>query len=71
MARQVASRLQHLGILDAARKRRLDYGPWAGGVYSTDHGKILKSVTLKKWDKIQNIFIIVKRRVDKVEGRSY
>ena len=30
IARRVGSYLQYLGIQDAARKRRLDEGPWAG-----------------------------------------
>ena len=35
ISRRVCSYLQYLGIQDAARKRRLDEGPWAGGVYTT------------------------------------
>lgn len=51
VARQIASRLQYLGIQDAPRKRRLDNGPWAGGVYGTDNGQITKTVTNEKWNK--------------------
>ena len=51
IARQVMSRLQYLGIQDAARKRRVGEGPWAGGVYTTHHGKIRKTVTKEKWQK--------------------
>ena len=51
IARRVASHLQYLGIQDAARKRRLDEGPWAGGVYSTNNRNITKSVTKEKWEK--------------------
>ena len=51
IACQVASRLKLLGIQDAPQKRRLADGPWEGGVYKTDHGKITKTVTAVKWDK--------------------
>jgi hypothetical protein len=54
VARQVASRLQYLGIQDAPRKRRppsLTPGAWAGGVFSTKDKKVTKSVTQEKWDK--------------------
>ena len=42
IARQVAYRLQLLGIQDAARKRRLANSPWADSIYKTDQGKITK-----------------------------
>ena len=48
---QVASRLQFLGSQDAARKRRLDNGPWAGTVFGTSEGSITKSVTDAKCKK--------------------
>ena len=48
ITRRVCSHMQYLGIQDAARKRRVDEGPWAGGVYSTSHSKISKSVTKEK-----------------------
>ena len=51
IARQVATRFQMLGIQDAARKRRLADGPWAGGIFGTDKGKITKTVTTVKWNK--------------------
>ena len=51
IVRRVGSYLQYLGIQDAARKRRLDEGPWAGGVYSTTNKNITKSVTKEKWEK--------------------
>ena len=34
IATRVCTYLQYLGIQDAARKRRVDEGPWAGGLYS-------------------------------------
>ena len=55
IARWVASKLQYLGIQDASRKRRIDNGPWAGGVYRTTNGNISKSVTQPKWDKARGI----------------
>ena len=42
IARRACSYLQYLGIQDAARKRRVDEGPWAGGLYSTSNHKITK-----------------------------
>ena len=54
-ARRATSRLQFLGIQDAPRKRRLDNGPWAGGIFSTSDEKITKSVTESKWTKGRDI----------------
>jgi len=51
IARQIASRLQYLGIQDAARKRRIDNGPWAGCIYLSSESKIQKTVTKEKWTK--------------------
>ena len=54
IARQVASRLQYLGIQDAPRKRRppvQNPGAWAGSVFSTLDGKIIQTVEQAKWDK--------------------
>ena len=51
ISRRVCSYLQYLGIQDAARKRRLDEGPWAGGIYATQNLQITKTVTIEKWEK--------------------
>jgi hypothetical protein len=54
VARQVVARLQYLGIQDAPRKRRppsMTPGAWAGGVFTTNVGKVTKSVSQEKWDK--------------------
>ena len=51
IARWVASKLEFLGIQDAARKRRIDNGPWAGGKYGTSNQEITKTVTEEKWKK--------------------
>ena len=53
IARWIASKLQYLGIQDAARKRRIDNGPWAGGVYNACNQEITKTVTQPKRDKGQ------------------
>ena len=50
----MTSRLQFLGIQEAARKRRIDEGPWAGGIYSTHNDKMQKYITLAKWQKAKN-----------------
>ena len=66
VARQVASRLQYLGIQDAPRKRRppsQSPGAWAGGVLSTKDCKVTKCVTQEKWEK-------GKRLIDKLVSES-
>ena len=55
IARRVASYLQYLGIQDAARKRRVDEGPWAGGIYKTSHKKVTTTVTKNKWLKARKL----------------
>ena len=57
IARLIASRLQYLCIQDAARKRRVDNGPWAGGVYLTSESKIQKTVVEEKWNKGRNYIL--------------
>ena len=54
IAHRVASRLQHLGIQDAPRKRRIDNGPWAGSVFLSSIDRIQKTVTHEKWMKAKN-----------------
>jgi hypothetical protein len=54
ISRQVASRLQYLGIQDAPMKRRppvRNPGAWAGATFSTSEGKITQTVSQAKWDK--------------------
>ena len=64
IARHVASRLQFLGIQDAARKRRIDNGPWAGSIFISDEDKVQRTVSKEKWEKgrkyISEISIILK-----------
>ena len=45
IARQVASRLQHLGIQDDPRMRQVADGPWVGGIYQISNRRITKTVT--------------------------
>ena len=57
-ARQVASRLQYLGLQDAPRKRRPPSqvpGAWAGCVFRISEDKVAKTVSLEKWDKAKAI----------------
>jgi hypothetical protein len=51
---QITSRLQHLGIQDAPRKRRpptRKTGAWAGAIFSIDNGTITQTVSQEKWNK--------------------
>jgi hypothetical protein len=66
VARQVAGRLQYLGIQDAARKRRPSTqkgGAWAGCVYQISPSKIGKTVTQEKWDKARGIVLSIAEKV--------
>ena len=47
----MASVLQHLGIQDAPRKRKIDAGPWAGTLYHADKESVLVTVMQEKGDK--------------------
>ena len=57
----MASRLQYLGIQDDGRKRRITTGPWAGGIYCTNNGKITKTVTKEKWTKGRKLLVELKQ----------
>lgn len=55
--RQAASRLNFLGIQEAARKRRWGSrkpGAWAGSVVTTDAESVNVLVSQEKWDKTRN-----------------
>jgi hypothetical protein len=57
-ARQITSRLQYLGIQDAARKRRPSSqsgGAWAGTIFKICTEAVYKTVAQAKWDKRKNI----------------
>ena len=64
-------RLQYLGMQDAARKRRIGDGPWAGGIYDTSHGKIQKTVTKEKWNKGRDLLLGLKEEHTKDPTKSY
>jgi hypothetical protein len=54
VARQIMSRLQYLGIQDAARKRRPSSqkgGAWAGTIFEICDDAIYKTVSQEKWTK--------------------
>ena len=56
-ARRVSSRLQFLGMQEAARKRQppsLTPGPWAGTVVHAN-GVVTKSITQEKWNRVKTI----------------
>ena len=58
VARRLASRLQHMGIQDAPRKRRppsKSPGAWAGSVQHVSENAVSKAVTQEKWDKARTI----------------
>ena len=68
MARQVASRLQYLGIQDAPRKRRPPSqtpGAWAGSVFSTKADKVTKLIMQEKWTKAQ---LMIRELLDEADG---
>ena len=44
IARRVCPYLQYLGIQDDSRTRRVNEGPWAGGLYTTANNRVTKSV---------------------------
>jgi hypothetical protein len=53
-SRRVASLLNHLGLQDAARKRREGSqtpGAWAGSIVFTSDGYVSVSVSQERWDK--------------------
>ena len=71
VARQVASRLQYLGIQDAPRRRRPPSrtpGAWAGAVFATKDGKVTKSISQDKWDKAKGM---IQGLIDKAKNDPY
>ena len=53
---RVAKTLAFLGLQDAARKRRKPSqtpGAWAGATVTTTEGRVCKSVTQERWEKLQ------------------
>ena len=68
IARWASSRIQFVGTQDAARKRRLDHGPWAGTIFITDDNGIYKSVEQSKWDKSRAYLHECKRILESNNG---
>jgi hypothetical protein len=66
-SRVVASRLNWLGIEDAARKRRdpsQDPGPWAGSVvHISTNGAISLTVTQERWEKTKRIILWIEEEM--------
>ena len=57
-SRQVASLLNHLGLQDAARKRREPSqtpGAWSGSIVYTSDGFVSVSISQERWDKAKGI----------------
>jgi len=66
-SRRVASRLNWLGLQDAARKRRdpsLTPGPWAGSIIHSDEGVITVSVGQDCWDKAKEMIKEIKGSIE-------
>lgn len=57
-ARRVAAGLNYLGLQDAPRKRRnssVNPGAWIGGVVRTSNGRVVVTISEKKWKKTLNM----------------
>lgn len=66
IARQVCSRVQYLGVQDAARKRKPPThtpGDWAGSVFATSEDTVTKTVTQEKWDKAKGIISTLNTKI--------
>ena len=70
IAQRIASRIQYLGVQDAPRKRRIDNGPWAGGIYSTSGDIVTKTVTQQKWDKGKRIIQTIYNDIKATPGKQ-
>ena len=57
--------MQYLGMQDSPRKRIIDNGAWAGGVYNTTDLKITKTVTQSKWQKGRDYIIAINNELSK------
>ena len=58
-------------IQDATRKRRIGDGPWAGGVYNTNHGQIRKTATKEKLLKGRTYLVDLKVEYVEDPHRSF
>jgi hypothetical protein len=67
VSRQLGSRLQYLIIQDALRKRRppsQTTGAWAGGIFSSANGRIIKSFSAEKWKRGQTMIRWLQEKVN-------
>jgi len=71
IARLVASKLQYLGIQDAARKRRIDNGPWAGSIFISSEDRIQRTVSQSKWEKGRNYILDLSTSLDENENAMF
>jgi hypothetical protein len=71
VSRRVASMINHLGLQDAARKRRepsLTPGAWAGSIVNTSDGYVSVAVSQERWDKAKSILLWIQSQLQ--EGGS-
>jgi hypothetical protein len=70
--RQTASLLNHLGLQDAARKRRAgskEPGPWAGSICHSSGTQVEVMVSQERWDKTKGILGWLQDQLDGNEER--
>ena len=71
VSRRVASIANHLGLQDAARKRRdpsTNPGPWAGSIVHTDGNHVEVSVSQERWNKAKTIISWINASLLKEDG---
>jgi hypothetical protein len=75
VSRAVASKMNWLGIQDAARKRRdpcQNPGPWAGSVvHVCAEGEITVLVTQERWNKTRSIIEWIRKGMDEGEDLEF
>jgi hypothetical protein len=65
-SRTVASLATHLGLQDAARKRRdpsQTPGPWAGSIVSTFQATVVVSVSVERWKKAKDMILWIQTSI--------
>jgi hypothetical protein len=73
IARYISARLQHLGIQDAARKRRpptTTPGAWAGAVFRTSSDSVSVSIAQDKWDKAKSLIDDIQKQIHTSNNQS-
>lgn len=75
VSRAVASRMNWLGIQEAARKRRdpcQDPGPWAGSLVRVwENGAVTATVTQERWNKTREIIQWIKRSMEEGDEMDF